>query len=143
MTAPYPHHYTTSIVSIDPSHARLEAPPRTALVGGPPPEFGGDDQSWSPEHLLLQAVGLCIYTTFQALAGRESLATTSWTAKVDGVLDKTAAGLAFTSFRVGLEIVVAAADLGRAGVVLERAKRHCIVSNALRIPVEVTAEIRA
>src|SRR5688572_5492754 len=37
---------------------------RMPLVFGPPPEFGGTEATWSPEHLLAAAVSSCYTNTF-------------------------------------------------------------------------------
>jgi len=143
MSTAFPHRYTATLSRIGPSTARIDASPRPALTGGPPPEFGGAAEPWSPEHLLVSSLGLCLYTTFEALARREQLALGGWRATVEGVLDKTAHGLAFTGFRMEVDLQVAAADVERARVVLERARSQCIVTNALRAPVEVIARVAA
>jgi len=54
--------------------ATVSAPPRPVIVTGPPPEFGGDPEAWSPEHVLLAAVSGCLWSTFRALAARKGVA---------------------------------------------------------------------
>ena len=137
MPARFPHRYTATLVRVGRSLASIEAPPRPPLVGSPPPEFGGPADRWSPEHLLLSALGLCLYTTFEALATKDELELLAWRSEVEGVLDRTASGLAFTSFVVRVEL--ASSDIDRARAVLERAKRQCIVTNALCVPVAIDA----
>ena len=136
MPSPFPHRYDVRVRAADGS-ARLAGGRRPDIVGGPPPEFDGSDQWWSPEHLLLSAVGLCLMTTFQSFAARAALPVTGYESRVEGVLDKTPAGLAFTSIRVVVDLCVADGERARAEQVLRSAQRHCIVSNALKTPVEV------
>lgn len=138
MAAPFPHHYATTVRRNGHARATLEAPPRTTLQGGAPPEFGGRAEDWSPEHLLLAAVGLCLETTFDALAARDGLAVETWSVSVDGVVDRTPIGLAFTSITARIEITVAVEEVERARAVAHRA-RHCLVSSSLSVPVEVVA----
>ena len=40
---------------------------RMPLLVGPPPEFGGTESTWSPEHLLAASVASCYVTTFLSL----------------------------------------------------------------------------
>jgi organic hydroperoxide reductase OsmC/OhrA len=61
--------------------------------------------------------------------------------RVDGVLDKTAAGLAFTSIAITVDLRVAEADRTRAEQLLQSAKRHCIVANSLKTAVQVEAVV--
>src|SRR5438128_9174233 len=41
---------------------------RFPLHFGPPPEFGGPENLWSPEHLLAASVATCYTTTFMHFA---------------------------------------------------------------------------
>jgi organic hydroperoxide reductase OsmC/OhrA len=143
MPSKLPHHYATTVTRSGPSKAVIDAPPRAPIAGAPPPEFDGPPEAWSPEHLLLSSLGLCLYTTFEAFARRDHLEVDRWRATVEGTLDKTPGGLAFTAFHVAVELAVSAADIDRAQAVLERAHKACIVSNALRMPVAVDARVMA
>jgi organic hydroperoxide reductase OsmC/OhrA len=142
MPSPLPHHYDVRVLAENGS-ARLVGGRRPDIVGGPPPEFDGRDEWWSPEHLLLSAVGLCLMTTFQSFAARAALPVAGYESRVEGVLDKTAAGLAFTSIRVAVDLRVADGERARAEKLLESAKRHCIISNALKTAVEVETLVSA
>jgi organic hydroperoxide reductase OsmC/OhrA len=114
---------------------------KPVLVGGPPPEFGGEARWWTPEHLLVSSVGLCFTTTFRALAARTELAPRWYAAEAEGVLDKAAGGLRFVSFliRVTLEVGPGQAELARA--LLERAHRACLVAKSLNVPVELVSTV--
>ena len=136
MASPFPHHYDVRLFAGNGS-ATLAGGSRPDIVGGPPPEFDGRADWWSPEHLLLSAAGLCLMTTFQAFAARAGLPVEGYESRVDGVLDKTAAGLAFTSIAITVDLRVAETDRTRAEQLLQSAKRHCIVANALKTPVEL------
>jgi organic hydroperoxide reductase OsmC/OhrA len=136
--APFPHHYTVSL-----EDGRLLAAPRAAIEVGAPPQFGGSDQVWSPEDLLVGAVLECLWTTFLAYARRDRLHVQSWRGSGTGVLDKARGGPTFTSIALTVEIVVAVGDEDRALGLLAKAEQHCIISNVLRVPVTVAASVRA
>jgi organic hydroperoxide reductase OsmC/OhrA len=137
---PFPHHYAVSLKHAS-TGATLSAPPRPSIDGGPPPEFGGSAQWWSPEHLLLSAASLCLMTTFQALAKRAELDVHAYSARVDGVLDKTHEGLLFTSITHHVKIAVGPGQIAKGQEVIASAKKHCIVSNSLKTPVTVEADV--
>lgn len=139
--APFPHVYHVTIAGAGEA-ATLGAAPRPDLEGGAPETFGGRADWWSPEHLLLASLGLCLKTTFDSFAAKEKLAVARYTGDVQGVLDKSPAGLVFTSFTVSVEVRVAEADVERARTALDAAQRWCLISNALKTPVEVRAEVR-
>jgi organic hydroperoxide reductase OsmC/OhrA len=141
MPVPFPHHYQTWLVRTLSSRARLEAPPRPMIAGGPPPELDGDASSWSPEHMMLNAIGLCLLTTFEAFAARDRLDLVAWEARVGGMVDKATTGLQFTKYQVEIDMEVS--DIERARATLDEAQRHCLIINALRAPVVIDAKIRS
>ena len=120
---------------------QLLAPPRAPIAAGPPPQFGGTDQVWSPEELLVAAVLECLWTTFEAYARREALDARDWSGTGLATLDKAAGGPTFTSMILTVELSVPAGDEDRARRLLATAEKHCIISNALRVPVTVEARI--
>lgn len=135
MTAPFPHRYEVTLAWKAGRHASLIAPPRPIILGGAPPEFDGTAEVWSPEHLLLSSASLCLMTTFQAIAARSKLEVASYDSQAEGILDKTPEGLLFT--RVRLKVAVGSPDSEKAARLLELAKKHCIVANSLKVPVEL------
>lgn len=137
----FPHRYSSTITRVARGLATIDAPPRPQLMGGPPPVLHGDPTTWSPEHLLVSALGLCLFATFDAFAAREKIAVLGYRDTVTGVLDKTPWGLDFRSFTIEVEITVDAADVERTRAVLDRAAHYCIISKALRVPVKIEPHI--
>jgi organic hydroperoxide reductase OsmC/OhrA len=142
MATPFPHHYEVRVEG-GTGGAIMSAPPRPEFRGGPPEQFDGRNDWWSPEHLLLSAAALCLKTTFEAFARRRGLEVLAYGSRVEGALDKTPKGLAFTSIVIDVELAVGAGDATRAEEILRSAKDHCIVSNALKTPVEVVITVKA
>src|SRR5262249_61658881 len=97
MPVPFPHRYSAQLSRTFASRARMEAPPRPALHGGPSPELDGDVDAWSPEHMLLSSLGLCMLTTFEAFAARDGIELLSWSARGHGHGEQTAGGPVVTS----------------------------------------------
>jgi hypothetical protein len=81
--APFPHTYTVAL-----EDRQLRAPPRAPIAAGPPPQFGGSADVWSPEELLVAAALECLWTTFEAYASREQLAVARWSGRGTAVLDR-------------------------------------------------------
>ena len=141
MTAPFPHRYHVRVEGGS-GGAVVSAAPRPEFRGGAPAEFGGRDDWWSPEHLLLSAAGLCLKATFDAVAARARVPVLAYSSRVDGVLDKTPAGPGFTSIAIEVDVLVAPEHADRARELLQSAKKHCIVANALKAPVALVATVR-
>jgi organic hydroperoxide reductase OsmC/OhrA len=93
--------------------------------------------------LLLSAVGLCLETTFQVFAAKEGLAVPRYSSLVQGVLEKTPAGIVFTSITAQVELTVAADAFATAERLLHSAKKYCIVSNSLKTPVDLRVSLAA
>jgi organic hydroperoxide reductase OsmC/OhrA len=141
MASPLPHRYQVHLEQHG-HDSVLSSGSRPALVGGPPPEFGGQPDWWSPEHLLVSSVALCFTATFRSLASRTDLSPRLYSVDAEGRLDTTAQGLRFVSFtlQVALEVAPGQSDLAQG--LLDRAKRHCLVANSLNAPVEVVSSVR-
>lgn len=137
----FPHRYEIFLDLDETAEAILSAGPRPALRGGPPPEFGGRGDWWSPEHLLVASAVLCFWSTFQSVAAKSKLLISSFHCRAEGTLDKTPEGVAFTGVALEARLEVRPGDEERAGRLLETAKRHCIVSNSLKHPVALKATI--
>jgi organic hydroperoxide reductase OsmC/OhrA len=136
--APFPHRYQVRLAD-----GTLHAPPRAPIAAGPPPQFGGSDQVWSPEELLVGAALACLWTTFEVFARRDELAVQQWSGTGDAVLERAPGVPVFTSLTLHVELVVGAGDEERARRLLETAEHRCIISNALRVPVTLDAQVRA
>lgn len=141
--APFPHHYDLQLTWAPGQGARLASEQRPPLAGGPPAQFGGRSDWWTPEHLLLGASALCLQTTFDSFCRRARLEVQAYETRAEAVLDKTAEGLVFTSIVLRVRLKVAAQDVEKAGELLHKAKKYCIVSNALRPAVELDLTVDA
>ncbi len=136
--APFPHHYTVTL-----RDAQLEAGPRPPIVLGSPPQFGGTNDRWSPEELLVGAVLECLWTTFEAYARHDGLAVQAWSGTGNAVLEKGAPVPRFTSITLTVDLTVAPEDVERARKLLTTAEQRCIISNALNVPITLVANVAA
>lgn len=139
----FPHTYSVDLAPKDDVASVLRAPPRPDLLCGNPPEFDGNAELWSPEHLLLAALQVCFRGTFNALAARAGVKAADYRTRAEAKLDKTAAGIAFTEIRLIATVAVAAADVERTRELLAKAKKHCIISNQLKTEPVLEADVRA
>lgn len=133
--APFPHSYCVTIERREGRVGRIIEAPAQAESVGPPPQFDGTDAWWSPEHLLLAAIGGCHMTTFMAFADRRDLRVGSYRVVVQGTLDKTREGLRFARYEAHVEVEVADEDAERVATMLASADKHCLVSQGLKVPV--------
>jgi organic hydroperoxide reductase OsmC/OhrA len=141
MPAPFPHQYSATVSRTFASRARVEAPPRPALDGGPSSALDGDVNTWSPEYLVLSSLGMCMLTTFEAFAARDGIELSRWDATVNGTVERTPEGLMFTSIVLSIDIEISG-RVDRVATTLEDAKQYCLVLNSLRVPVVIETQIR-
>src|SRR5690348_15816717 len=93
---PFPHIYDVSVQAKSEAAATLSAEGLTPLTSGPPAEFDGPGNLWSPETLLVGAVADCFILTFRAIA---ATARFNWIEiHCDGseVLERADGGVRFT-----------------------------------------------
>lgn len=133
---PFPHRYIVELRG-----DQLVAPWRPPIPLGPPPQFGGSVRVWSPEDLLVGAVLECLWTTFVAYAKRAELHVERWWGTGVATLDRGPRGPMFTSIELTVDLMVPGPEIERAREVLVMAKAHCIVGNALNVPIELHANV--
>jgi organic hydroperoxide reductase OsmC/OhrA len=144
MATQFPHRYDVALAWEGQGGAALTSGSRPVIEGGAPPEFDGKEAWWSPEHLLLSSLNLCLMTTFQAITEKARLPIEHYDSRAEGVLDRTPAGLGFTGLVLHVNVRVGSAEqIERARQLLIKAKAHCIVANALMPPVHLAASVTA
>jgi organic hydroperoxide reductase OsmC/OhrA len=143
MRRPFPHHFQTTLHSEGRSPATITAGDRPAILGGPPPEFDGDPGWWSPEHLLLASLNLCLQATFDAYARRKGLRAESYRSRAAATLGPVPGGIGFTHLGLVVEIQVPEGQENLFREVMEKAKRDCIIAGALSAEVHVAVSIAA
>lgn len=138
---------------------RLDATgPKTGTIGAPqdhlpeldvasPPEFGGPENVWSPEHFFVAAISSCLMTTFHAIAAASQLEVVSYSDDPVGHLIR-ADDRMYRFDRVTLRprVVIADADkVDKARRLLDKAGHACLVSRSVssEIHLEPVIEVAA
>jgi peroxiredoxin-like protein len=120
-----------------------ESIPRTINFAAPP-EFGGEPGLWTPEHFLLASVSTCFIATFRAIADFSNLEFSGLELQAEGKVEKVEGGLRFTRIVLKPELTIhAERDRERAGRLLEKAERACLVSRSLACTIVLEAKIVA
>jgi organic hydroperoxide reductase OsmC/OhrA len=128
----FPHHYTVSANGSGTGDVELNADGLPTLRSASPIPFDGPGDRWSPETLLVAAVGDCMILTFCAVARASGFAWTTLDCDVTGTLDRIERTTRFVGFDVRARLhVPSGTDPDRARQVLEKAERSCLISNSL------------
>jgi peroxiredoxin-like protein len=138
------YYYTTAVEWTGERHGDLSAPVLPSLKVDAPPEFKGHEGVWTPEHLFVASVNSCFMTTFLAIAENSKLEFVSFSADAKGKLEQLA-GQSFMMTEITLRpklVLKNARDAERALRILEKAEKHCLISNSIKTQTKLEPEIR-
>jgi organic hydroperoxide reductase OsmC/OhrA len=129
------HHYTIDVTStglktgvLGPSEDTLPL-----LDVASPPQFGGPDGVWSPEHLFVAALASCLMTTFRAMAEASRIEVLEYSDSATGSLvqDDTRK-YAFDTVTLRPRVVIAdEAHVDRTLRILHKAETDCLISRSV------------
>jgi len=99
-----------------------------------PPQFGGMEGKWTPEDLLLTAIGSCFATTFRALADYSKLTYSDLEVEVAGSVHKASSGYIFNEIVTRpLLTMVSGTDEERALRLLHKTQELCLITRTLSV----------
>ena len=138
----FPHHYAVTATGSVLGDVELHAERLPLLPSASPPEFDGPGDRWSPETLLVAAIGDCLILTFRVVARGSGLAWTSLDCAVTGTLDRVERTTRFVAFDIRAILRVPSdTDPERARRALEKAEQNCLISNSLNGAIHLTPTI--
>jgi peroxiredoxin-like protein len=137
------YRYNTEVEWTGERRGDLTAPHLPELEVDAPPEFKGHEGVWTPEHLFVAAVNACFMTTFLAIAENSKLEFVSFSAGAKGTLEKLdGRGFIMTEVVLRPKLVVNhARDVERAGRILEKAEKSCLISNSIKTETKLEPEV--
>lgn len=117
-------------------------PVEKSLAFSAPPEFGGTEGHWTPEHLLLASVSSCYVATFTAVAEINRFKFEGLKMTTEAELLKVAGGMRFGTITIRPRLTLQdETQREQAQLLLEKAKKACIISRSLAAEVVMEAEI--
>lgn len=137
------YYYSTQIDWVGERKGDLSAPKLPDLIVDAPPEFNGQEGFWTPEHLFVASVNSCFMTTFLAIAENSKLDFVSLRVAAKGKLEKLdEQGFMITEIKLRPRLVLREArNAERALRILEKAERHCLISNSIKTEIEFQPEV--
>jgi peroxiredoxin-like protein len=107
-----------------------------------PPQFGGMEGRWTPEHLLLTSLASCFTTTFQAVAESSKFEYRDLQVEAEGEVRKAESGYSFGSVVIRPTLAIPdESKRERALALLNKAKAVCMVSKCLADPPRVEPKV--
>ena len=117
---------------------------REPITLSPPPEFGGKDSNWSPEHLLAASLASCYTNTFMHFAKLLGVHIAGFSIDARAEFEKGKTG--FEATRYVLEPVVKFVDIPDESVIIDlfsKAKKYCFISNSVKGDIVVESHVLA
>jgi organic hydroperoxide reductase OsmC/OhrA len=113
-----------------------------SITVAPPLQFGGPGDQWSPEDLLMAAVGNCLVLSFKAIAAASSFEWDSIECETEGKLEKVERKMLFTSVLSKVRLFIPQNESKeKAEKLLIKAEESCLVSNSMSCESHIECEI--
>ena len=138
-----PHHYHVHLSAGPVGYAAVSAAGMPLLRTAAPAEYDGPGDAWTPEHLLLASVEACFLFTLRAIARIAKLEFMTLDVDTTGTVDRVDGVTRFSEIVLRPTMTVAAGiDRDNVLRVLEKSKKHCLVSASLATPIRMEPEIK-
>jgi organic hydroperoxide reductase OsmC/OhrA len=107
-----------------------------------PPVFGGEDKSWTPEHLFLGSISSCYMTTFLAFAEKLKFNITRFECPIIGQISLVKGRYIFLEINLYPKIYIIEDSLKeKVALTLEKTHKYCIITNSISAPIFYNPEI--
>ena len=129
------HNYEVQIVGSGAKSGKVEAARDglPTLEFASPPEFGGPQGVWSPEHLYVAAVSTCLMTTFHPIAAISNLVVVEYSDEASGLLERGDDRL-YSMPRITLRPRIVIEDESKVDKTLrliEKAEEVCLINRSI------------
>ncbi len=139
------HDYEIQIVSTGARSGVMESEEDRlpSLYVASPPEFGGPEAVWSPEHLFVASVAACLMTTFRAIAEISKLEIIEYTDEAVGHLQRGDDRLySIDKIILRPKVVIGAdEDLEKTRRLLRKAGETCLISRSVSSEIVLDAQV--
>jgi len=111
-------------------------------IATPPPFIGGVPNVWSPEHLFVASINVCLMTTFSAIAENSKLDFESYDCFAKGKLERIDGKYVISEVILKPKIKVKLEkDIERAGRIILKSENNCLISNSVKTKILLEPEI--
>ena len=137
------HIYTTNVTWKEGRLGVLSSEGLPSFDVATPPDFvKGVPNTWSPEHLFVASAGICLLTTFLAIADNSKLEFESFECSAIGKIEKVD-GIVMMS-EIELNPVVKISDSEkkeRTLRIIEKSEQHCLISNSMKSKITLNSKV--
>ena len=137
------HFYSTTVEWEEGRIGKLTSSSFPPIKVATPPEFkSGVPDVWSPEHLFVASINICLMTTFLAIAENSNLEFISFSSSATGKLEKVDGK--FMISEVELKPVVKIKDEKQKEKtlrILDKSEKGCLISNSAKSKIILNPQI--
>ncbi len=139
---PRVYEFNTTIACIKEKRGILSETHKDNIIVGCAPEFGGKKEYWSPQHLFVASIELCLMTTFFWLLEKVNLSIISYKSKALGKAQLKNRDFIFTEITVQPEIVIDS-DSKKDSIykLIIEAGRQCMITKSVNCSVVLIPHI--
>jgi peroxiredoxin-like protein len=107
-----------------------------------PPEFGGQGNPWTPEHLFLSALSSCFMTTYIAFSKKMHFSISNLQCNAIGQIEIVDGKYKFTHINLYPKVFITDETLReKANLALEKTHKYCLISNSVNAIILYHSEI--
>ncbi|TMI66001.1 MAG: OsmC family peroxiredoxin [Bacteroidetes bacterium] len=107
-----------------------------------PPEFGGPEGDWSPEHLFLSSIISCFMSTYLVFVNKLKIENTGFECTATGQVEIIDGKYKFTFIHIYPKAFVAnEPDIEKARIAMEKSKKYCLISNSINAEIVLHPEV--
>ena len=118
------------------------SPSLKSILVSTPPEFGGPEGEWSPEHLFLSSITSCFMNTYLVFVNKMKIENTGFECSSTGQVEVVDGKYKFTYIHIYPKAFVGNdADVEKARVALEKTKKYCLISNSVNAEIVQHPEV--
>lgn len=137
------YYYDTKVKWNDGRIGEVSEPTLETIKVATPPEFPkGVPNIWSPEHLFVASVNVCLMTTFTAIAENSKLDFTDYECDGKGKLEKVDGKFVISEIVLKPKITVNDdKSIERAERIIKKSEAVCLISNSVKTEIKLEPEI--
>lgn len=140
-----PFFYDTNLKWLEAKAGVISAPGRPTVSFGAPPEFGGTENTWTPEHFYVAAAETCLMNTFLAIAEASKMGIMAYHSEARGKLEWIdGSGYRMTEIQITPHVLVFnEGDVEKAVKLMKKAESVCLVGRSMTATIAVSMKIAA
>lgn len=137
------HYYSTKVEWKEGRIGELNSAGFPSIKVATPPEFkNGVPNIWSPEHLFVASINICLMTTFLAIAENSNLEFISFASEATGKLEKVDGKYMISEVELKPVVKIKDEKLKEKTLrILDKSEKGCLISNSAKSKIILNPQV--